>query len=707
MVLALLVLALPGAVRAQADGPGRAGRLVPVQGTVWLYDATEGEWISAPRNRPLTTGDHLATDPDARAELWVGSTVVRVGGSAQLTVTQLDDRRFDLQLDSGSLALRVYAPEAANETAVRTPEGSFQPLQPGHYRIDRERDGSTATTWTGELRFEAQDSALNVRPGERAEFWQVDRVTHYQTSGPAFDAFGDWALAEDRRAPQPLAGRPVSPEMTGAEDLDRYGRWERDSSYGTVWVPATVAPGWAPYRYGHWAWVSPWGWTWIDDAPWGFAPFHYGRWAWAGGRWCWVPGAYAARPAYAPALVGWVGGAGIGVSIGIGNRPAYGWVPLAPGEAYRPHGPGPGGPHGYNDDGRRRAPNTRWLYANQAAPSALTVVPAEQWRPGRPVQGVAPRLDGGRFAGNEGLNRAAPPPFPQRPGERGRPDFRPGEGGRPEWRPGDGRPGDGRPGDGRPGWRPGDVRPGDGRPGDGRPGDDGRPGWRPGSPQAGMPERPWQPGVPATQAPARPALPATTMPPNAVPSTTLPRSVVPSTVVPPTVVPPSVVQPAMPQAGAGQPPQRIGVQPASPEAPPFMHRRPMPQVPAATVPAAAVPAPPALPRPSIQAPAMPSAAPVSPPPRAVAPPVVTPPAVQAVPMPQAQPPYGGHERGRWSPAGGAPAGGPPPGAAVVPAPGAGGQPGGPGNPDGMRRVPRPNGGGNGGGNGEQRGPGWR
>ena len=23
---------------------------------------------------------------------------------------------------------------------------------------------------------------------------------------------------------------------------------------------------------------APWGWTWVDDAPWGFAPFHYGRW---------------------------------------------------------------------------------------------------------------------------------------------------------------------------------------------------------------------------------------------------------------------------------------------------------------------------------------------------------------------------------------------------------------------------------------------
>ena len=54
--------------------------------------------------------------------------------------------------------------------------------------------------------------------------------------------------------------------------------------YGTVWFPHVTIVGWAPYRYGHWAWISPWGWTWVDDAPWGFAPFHYGRWVFVARR---------------------------------------------------------------------------------------------------------------------------------------------------------------------------------------------------------------------------------------------------------------------------------------------------------------------------------------------------------------------------------------------------------------------------------------
>ncbi len=94
-----------------------------------------------------------------------------------------------------------------------------------------------------------------------------------------------------------------------------------------MWVPRVDA-GWAPYRQGHWAWISPWGWTWIDDASWGFAPFHYGRWAYLGNHWCWVPGPIAVRPVYAPALVVFVGG-------GPGGR-NVGWFPLGPREVFVP-----------------------------------------------------------------------------------------------------------------------------------------------------------------------------------------------------------------------------------------------------------------------------------------------------------------------------------------------------------------------------------
>src|SRR5438552_4111658 len=137
-----------------------------------------------------------------------------------------------------------------------------------------------------------------------------------------------------RPAPPPSAwrrraGSDSSPSMTAPR---RCGCLKARSTCACA--TRGVATGWAPYRYGHWAWVEPWGWTWIDDASWGFAPFHYGRWVYVGGGWAWVPGRVVARPVYAPALVVFVGGRNWSLAIAGGSGVA--WFPLAPEEPYVP-----------------------------------------------------------------------------------------------------------------------------------------------------------------------------------------------------------------------------------------------------------------------------------------------------------------------------------------------------------------------------------
>ena len=109
-----------------------------------------------------------------------------------------------------------------------------------------------------------------------------------------------------------------------------FGRSTRD--YGPVWFPTDLE--WAPYRFGHWSWIAPWGWSWIDDQPWGFAPSHYGRWALIDEHWAWVPGGFVERPLYAPAVVAFLGTPGVGLSSEDGATVA--WFPLAPDEAYWP-----------------------------------------------------------------------------------------------------------------------------------------------------------------------------------------------------------------------------------------------------------------------------------------------------------------------------------------------------------------------------------
>lgn len=323
------------------DPPTRAARVADTQGTAWVFDAETKDWQRLAPNQTLGEGDRIRTERDGRLALRVGSTSLWLDESADVELSRLDEDHLELLLARGQLGLRLRSADAARELQVRTREGRFSFERKGLYRIDQLDRGSRAYNWEGELRFDSRapgTPAVWIQPNEQAEFWWGDgpRVERQVLER---DRFADWLLGMSRNEGDLPAYRYVSPEMTGAEDLDRYGRWEQADEYGPVWVPQQVAPDWAPYRYGRWAWTRHWGWTWVDDAPWGFAPFHYGRWVMVRQRWCWVPGRYVARPAYAPALVAWVGGPHLSVGISVGSRPPpprYGWYPLAPREVYVP-----------------------------------------------------------------------------------------------------------------------------------------------------------------------------------------------------------------------------------------------------------------------------------------------------------------------------------------------------------------------------------
>ena len=120
--------------------------------------------------------------------------------------------------------------------------------------------------------------------------------------------------------------------MTGVQDLGQYGDWQQSPDYGPAWFPQ-VSVNWAPYRYGHWAYIAPWGWTWIDDAPLGFRalplrPLGAHRPSLVLG-----PRSYAARPVYAPALVSFLGNL---LGLNLGGGPSVGWIPLGPREVWYP-----------------------------------------------------------------------------------------------------------------------------------------------------------------------------------------------------------------------------------------------------------------------------------------------------------------------------------------------------------------------------------
>ena len=391
-----------GAAHAQDDPPGRVGRVAEVAGAVRTINP-EGAWAALVRNQPLSTGDRVTTDKTGRATLQFGSTVVRVGADSDVSVTQLDDQKIRLHFDHGQVAVRVRSDDIPGELFIETDEGAWVPHHQGEYRFDRvAHQLLAAQALSGDMLLEAADSSLPVAAPQRAEVWRTgaQQTTHYRLVPALKDAFGDAVLAADQaddRLAAANAAALVPPEMTGAAELARFGAWSTAADGTRLWTPAKLPAGWQPYQQGAWSWNSPWGWTWIDDQPWGFAPSHYGRWLTAKGRWAWTPGQWGAtRPVYAPALVGWFGGAGLTVD----GAPAVGWVALAPDEPVFPAyavsakywnalgaasvAPGARRPVAIN--GRARlVPSGPVAFANTRVVGATTVVAAAALLPHVPV----------------------------------------------------------------------------------------------------------------------------------------------------------------------------------------------------------------------------------------------------------------------------------------------------------------------------------
>ncbi|MHB8448508.1 MAG: DUF6600 domain-containing protein, partial [Rudaea sp.] len=399
------------------DPPGRVARLSYIQGDVSFVPAGENDWVQAQLNRPLITGDKLWTDRGSRASLEIGAAAVRMDQSTSFDFLNLTDSAAQMELTQGALNLRVRRLYDGQSYEIDTPTLAFVINRVGEFRIDVEPDGQstvvTVLSGGGDVYGEG-GARFAVDEGQSVTF-RDPQLRDYQVNNlPPTDAFDDFCHARDTRWDDSPSRRYVSEDVIGYQDLDSYGEWNDVPQYGNVWYPTSVAVGWSPYHYGRWAWVGAYGWTWVDDAPWGFAPFHYGRWANIGGRWGWCPGPIAARPIYAPALVAFVGGGGgIGISVSLGGP--IGWFPLGWGEPYIPayrvsrnyftqvnvsntvinntvinnyYG-------GYS---RGNVNYTQINYVNRNVTGAVTAVPAAAFVGSRPVAGAAIAVNHATFA---------------------------------------------------------------------------------------------------------------------------------------------------------------------------------------------------------------------------------------------------------------------------------------------------------------------
>jgi hypothetical protein len=330
--VACLALVAANASAQDDDPPAEAGRLSIVNGNVSIQPAGSQDWGQASLNYPLGPGDRIFTDADGRAEIQVGRTYVRIGPNSDITFVDFNSQAVTFGAAQGAMHVRSRGLWEGQSLYVQTPSGTSTVTGPSDFRVDVYPDQQTAifTNLEGNLYISgANDFGMDEQPGQALELVGTNPVYPQWLQPNAPDDLDNWSQRRDAQMARAASYQYVSPETSGAEDLDAYGQWQPGTEYGDMWFP-TVQPGWSPYHNGHWVNREPWGWVWVEDEPWGYAPFHYGRWVNYHDRWGWIPGPREDHPVWSPALVAFAGGgAGGGGGISI-------WFPLGPGEAYRP-----------------------------------------------------------------------------------------------------------------------------------------------------------------------------------------------------------------------------------------------------------------------------------------------------------------------------------------------------------------------------------
>lgn len=304
------------------DVTARVARISFISGDVEIRRIGGENWEKAALNLPIVEGDEITTNADARLEIQFSLySHLRLNENSYLKVVNLKDEGIAVSLSQGTLNLRLAEfDKDRSYFEIDAPKTTVAVQRAGMYRVDSGKQGDSEIRVTagedGEARVYSDNAGFTLKNGRSARVfidgvtageWEVAAATRYA------DEFDGWALERDvaiaKHLKDAFYDKYYDNDIYGAEDLNDNGEWIHTSKYGYVWRPyRTTLSGyadWSPYRYGHWRWIPPFGWTWVNDEPWGWATYHHGRWFYDDGYWNWSPYGYYrnTRSWWSPALV--------------------------------------------------------------------------------------------------------------------------------------------------------------------------------------------------------------------------------------------------------------------------------------------------------------------------------------------------------------------------------------------------------------------
>ncbi len=328
----------PGAQTGAQPSEATPARVSYINGEVSFWRPGAQDWTPATLNTPLAPGDVLYTGSNGNVEIQTGPRAfVRAAEGTQIGLDNHEPDFIQFRVTAGRAAVDLRELAPGHTVELDTPNAALTIERTGYYRADVAQDATTFTAHRGgtATMTPAGGTATLIPANQQLVVTGTNAPAVATGPAPALTAWDRWNYQRTDYLVQPANTRYVAPAVYGGETLNQYGSWRTVETYGTVWVPADVPPGWVPYSTGRWIWDPRFGWTWLDTAPWGWAPYHYGRWVFVGDYWAWTPGLVVVRPVYAPALVVFLGGVVVGV-----DRPLC-WAPLGWGEPVIPWWGGP------------------------------------------------------------------------------------------------------------------------------------------------------------------------------------------------------------------------------------------------------------------------------------------------------------------------------------------------------------------------------
>ena len=338
-IAAFILAGLPSAFAQEGEGAPdgfsayAVARVKVLNGSVWVRPSDGGDWVEYSSNSPVPPRSRVSVPEGSEAELqFHGGQFVLLTSGTDLEVRDLQERKSVFRLRAGEIRFDLPADDFA-PVSVRIPVGAVVrfPVPGKQWLTVTDSDETRLVVRRGRAVVAVDGDEHRLRAGDEAVIGRDVTVGRYRGG------------ADESAEPSPPTGGEAlgdAPPVVVSE-LREYGEWVDVPTYGYVWRPR-VAAGWSPYVYGRWAWISPYGWTWVSDEPWGWYPYRCGYWLTDPVfGWIWSP--YNSFVS-----VNFVFGSNRYRNYNVFFRPAtvrfvpegrdVRWVPLRPGERYRPAG---------------------------------------------------------------------------------------------------------------------------------------------------------------------------------------------------------------------------------------------------------------------------------------------------------------------------------------------------------------------------------